>query len=247
MDKRNVRYIMFVVFLLLGIIVAIQFRSIMDERAAGRLDTTNEIQKLIEIIDAEKKAIADLEKQLEAELQREAELEQQFVMQQKDKSLEVLYNELQETRLKAALLDVAGPGLIIKLDDAVARQNMDKGSLVIHDSDIKALLNELKIAGAQAISINGERIIATSEQICAGPTIRINWRKYAVPYVINVIGDPDKLNRALKNSRRFAYMMRDGIKIDIRTTKNVVVPGFRTGGENIDTYISLLEVVDDGA
>ena len=54
MDKRNVRYIMFVVFLLLGIIVAIQFRSIMDERAAGRLDTTNEIQKLIEIIDAEK-------------------------------------------------------------------------------------------------------------------------------------------------------------------------------------------------
>ena len=62
-----------------------------------------------------------------------------------------------------------------------------------------------------------------------------------------MIGDPDKLNRALKNSRRFAYMMRDGIKIDIRTTKNVVVPGFRTGGENIDTYISLLEVVDDGA
>ena len=109
---------MFVVFLLLGIIVAIQFRSIMDERAAGRLDTTNEIQKLIEIIDAEKKAIADLEKQLEAELQREAELEQHFVMQQKDKSLEVLYNELQETRLKAALLDVTGPGLIIKLDDA---------------------------------------------------------------------------------------------------------------------------------
>lgn len=245
MDKKGVRFIMFIVFAIFGMIIAMQSRSIMEAGSLARRDTKNEIQSLIEAIDRERKSIEVLENQIAVEQQREIELERMFVLQHKDSSLEALFEELQDVRLKAGLSDVSGPGLIIKLDDAVARQNVQKGALVIHDSDIKAILNDLKIAGAQAISINGERIISTSEQICAGPTIRINWRKYAVPYVIHVIGDPDMLNRVLKSSRRFAYMMRDGIKVDVMTSKNVSVPGFKTGGKNIDDYISMLEVIDN--
>ena len=59
-------------------------------------------------------------------------------------------------------------------------------------------LNELRAAGAEALSINGERILATSEIRCAGPTISINNTKKAAPFEIKVIGDPDTLENALK-------------------------------------------------
>lgn len=241
---KSGKFIVFVMFAMFGVMIAMQFRTIMAAQASAKKDTVSEIQRLIGIIENEKKEIADLQQQINAEKQRENELEYSFIMRQKDSELERLFQQLQDARLKSGLLSVTGPGLIIKLDDAAARQDMEKGSLVIHDSDIKAILNELKTAGAQAISINGERLIATSEQICAGPTIRINWRKYAVPYVIHAIGDPDRLNKALKSSRRIAYMIRDGIKVDIRATRNVTVPGFNTGGRSLDEYINMLEVVN---
>ena len=64
---------------------------------------------------------------------------------------------------------------------------------IIHDYDIRTILNELKTAGAQAIAINGERVVPMSEQICVGPTIIINDNRYPVPYIIEAIGEPDGL------------------------------------------------------
>ncbi len=246
MNKKSSRLIIFTAFVMLGIVASMQFRGVNKTEPSGT-DKSDEIQQMIKSIDRLREKNAALEAEISSEMKRTSELEKLFIRQQKDIYLEQLFGDIQQMRMNAGLVDVTGPGLIINMDDAAARQTTEMGLLVIHDSDIKAILNDLKIAGAQAISINGERIIATSEQICAGPTIRINWRKYAVPYRIHVIGNPDRLNRALKNSEQLAYMIRDRIKVDIRFTRKVEVPAFKTGEKNLEDYIDMLEVVDNEA
>ena len=59
------------------------------------------------------------------------------------------------------------------------------------------MINELRSAGAEAISLNGERIMATSEIRCTGAVVTVNGRRYAAPYIIMAIGDPSTLYNAL--------------------------------------------------
>ena len=114
---------------------------------------------------------------------------------------------------------------------------------IITRKDDKIILNDLKKAGAQAISINGERIVAISEQVCAGPTILVNRNRYPVPYIINAIGDPDLLYESLSRSERIALMIEDRIRVEIKKSKEVIVPGF-SHSDNLDDFISHLEVVN---
>ena len=64
---------------------------------------------------------------------------------------------------------------------------------IIHDDDLLRVINELRAAGAEAIAINGERIVAMSEIRCAGPTLSVNNNRSAPPYEIKAIGNPNNL------------------------------------------------------
>ena len=66
---------------------------------------------------------------------------------------------------------------------------------IIHDEDLLRVLNELCAAGAEAISINDQRIVATTEVRCAGPTVSVNNVRSAPPYVIKAIGNPKKFDQ----------------------------------------------------
>jgi uncharacterized protein YlxW (UPF0749 family) len=240
---KNGRIVMFVLFLLLGIIIPVQVRGIIKEqnrKSKSVLGIDELITQINEIKDLNDVLKADLD-----EVQKEKEeLTLSIIQQQSDTELEELFNSLKEYRFKAGLTDVTGPGIIIRLDDAAVRnQNADPSSLIIHDSDIKEILNDLKEAGAQAISINGERIVAMSEQICNGPTIKINNNRYAVPYEIRVIGDPDMLNMAMQKSERLAFMTRDRIIVNIKVSRNVFVPALNIQDNMLDLKMSYLEVV----
>ena len=68
---------------------------------------------------------------------------------------------------------------------------------MLHDSDLLVLINELRAAGAEALSINGERILATSEIRCAGPTVSVNNNRYSAPFVVKAIGDPATMENAI--------------------------------------------------
>ena len=67
----------------------------------------------------------------------------------------------------------------------------------MHDYSLYEVLNEIKAEPA-AIAVNNERLISTTEIICAGPTTRINRNRYAVPYEIKVIGDSKNIREAFK-------------------------------------------------
>ena len=237
-DKDN-RVIFFMIFLLLGILLAVQFRSTLYLNRQ-KTSTALSVERLKERISEETKINTDLKTEIDENIAKKESLLKSYL---EGKNEYDLLSQWKNIMLKSGFTDVKGPGITIKLDDAVARQDADPMLLIIHDQDIRIILNELKKAGAQAISINGERIVATSELVCAGPTILINRNRYPVPYVINAIGDPDLLYDTLSKSERIAVMIEDKIRIDIKKTKDILVPRF-SNVENLEKLISGLEVVD---
>ena len=88
-----------------------------------------------------------------------------------------------------------GPGLIVTLTDAQRDadgrfpRDASPDDLVVHQQDIQAVLNALWSAGAEAIQMQDQRIIATSAPRCVGNTLLLNGRTYSPPYTITAIGD----------------------------------------------------------
>ena len=109
----------------------------------------------------------------------------------------------------------------------------------IHDSDIKRILNEIKEAGAQAISINDERIITPTRILCSGPTILINSHLYAAPYEIKVIGDKDVLSDTLANNPYIQLLLQNKLRIEITKYDNLFINKYNT--LNLENYISLIK------
>jgi uncharacterized protein YlxW (UPF0749 family) len=122
-----------------------------------------------------------------------------------------LNQDLQETKLFAGLSEVTGPGVTVTLSDSKKDRliGVDPQSYLIHDRDIRDVVNELRAAGAEAISVNGQRITVSSSIRCAGPIILINQDEMAMPFIVQAIGDPDKLLSALN--------IRNGVLDQIRT------------------------------
>ena len=89
-------------------------------------------------------------------------------------------------------------------------------------------INELRAAGAEAIAINGERIVAMSEIRCAGPTLSVNNNRSAPPYEIKAIGNPNNLESALKLRggvlENFKFW---GIQADLSQSDDIVIPAFK--------------------
>ncbi len=113
---------------------------------------------------------------------------------------------LRQAELLAGMTDVTGPGVVVTLDDmqqSAIPENDDPNTYVVHDSDLLLVLNQLRDAGAEAISINEERILATSEVRCAGNVVSVNNNRISAPFVIKAIGDPEKLSAGLQ--------MRNGV------------------------------------
>lgn len=239
MHKTN--GVLFVVFLLFGMVITMQFRSILlvqKQNAAGQTSaqtlsaeleqTKNEGIRLMEELKKLEEEKSDLIKQLSND---------------GNPMIDELLNRKHELQMINGLTDVKGSGIIITLNDAPARTEISPQQLIIHDEDITRILNELRAAGAQAISINDERIIATTKHYCAGPTILINRTRYPVPYVIKAIGDPDTLYDAVEQSEAVVILRIYNIQVDIRKESEILIPKYKTYG-SIENMISGLEVVE---
>lgn len=127
-----------------------------------------------------------------------------------------LFKQLQEAKQFAGLTPVEGPGVEVILSDAANGKEMAKqlaggsdqgadfqnqlSNFLVHDQDIVGVVNELKQAGAEAISVNGQRIIATSSIRCVGPICYINRQPTggAAPYTILAVGSPRDMENGLR-------------------------------------------------
>lgn len=100
--------------------------------------------------------------------------------------------------LAVGLAAVEGPGVSVTLSDAPSTATSDNpDDLVVHQQDLQAVVNALWAGGAEAMSIQGQRVIATTAVRCVGNVLLLNGRTYSPPYRVEAIGDVSSLIRAL--------------------------------------------------
>src|SRR5215472_15102082 len=120
-----------------------------------------------------------------------------------DAALAAMLRRSAELAAEGGLEPVHGPGLVVTLQDAQRDANgrfprdASPDDLVVHQQDIQAVLNALWSAGAEAIQMQDQRIIATTAPRCVGNTLLLNGRTYSPPYTITAIGDAAAMQAAL--------------------------------------------------
>ena len=109
-----------------------------------------------------------------------------------DDELKALEEEIKKYNMLLGATEVEGQGATITIADAniISSVNsvIDQSDLLVHDKDLLAVVNELKNAGAEAIEINGQRIVNTSAITCEGNVISVNGQKISSTFTINAIG-----------------------------------------------------------
>jgi len=144
-------------------------------------------------------------------------------LKQYEKEIENFRSKLQELRIAAGYTELTGSGIIVKMYDAEeGYSSID----IVHDRDVRDIVNELFAAGAKGISVGGQRLVANSSIRCAGPVILVNQQPIAVnPIVIQAVGDPEVLASSLDLIR--SQLKEFGIRVDISKEKQIKLPAFK--------------------
>lgn len=136
-----------------------------------------------------------------------------------------MQEEVKNLAIAAGTENLTGEGIVIVLTDGNKTLDPDlRQDSLVHDSDVLTVVNELKAAGAEAISVNGQRIIASSAIRCVGPVIQVNYQKVAAPFTIKAIGNAQYLESALNIKNGVADLLREiGIGVKITREKDVKI------------------------
>lgn len=184
------------IVLILTFLLTWQFRSV---RASGAVNSTAlaRAEQLQTQLAAERKKNEELYSQLLAYKDEINAFSKQA--EESGGYAAILSKQLEQIEMAAGYAAVTGPGVTVVLSDAdkTASQSLNDNNYIIHDEDLLKVVNELRDAGAEAIAINGERLIATSEIRCTGSTVSVNNNRYAAPYTVTAIGNAKELADAL--------------------------------------------------
>ncbi len=133
----------------------------------------------------------------------------------------------------AGFTALKGPGLTVVLDDAHSPPpdpSIDLNDLVVHQSDMQAVVNALWAGGAEAMTIAGQRVIATSAVRCVGNTLLLNGRVYSPPFRIVAIGPAAGMRAALGRSPGVALYRQAadvlGLTYDVESSSSLQVPAY---------------------
>jgi uncharacterized protein YlxW (UPF0749 family) len=132
-------------------------------------------------------------------------------------------------RLAAGLVALRGPGMRVELADSTEADSPsgDINDLVIHSSDVQAAVNALWRSGAEAVSVNGERLVGTSAVLCVGNTLLLNGTVHSPPYVISALGaDRNKFEADALVQRLHEDAKNFGLKFSVRSVNSVTVAAY---------------------
>ena len=134
------------------------------------------------------------------------------------------------------LVAFTGPGVEITLDDAPSRPDgtlpadARPDDLVIHQSDVQAVVNAVWAAGADGVAVMNQRLVATSAVRCVGNVLLLQGRTYSPPFVITAIGDVDAVKAQLAASPQVDLLQQAvdafGLTFTVRAKPSVTLPKF---------------------
>ena len=164
--------------------------------------------------------------------------EYKTAMSENAETTEILDQELQQAKTLLGLTDVKGSGVVVTLTDT------EEALYTYTADDLLLLINELKYAGAEAISINDNRVINLTDIVMVTDTLIVmngGNTRISSPYEIKAIGDPKYLMSTLsmKNSGYIDQMEANGMKIDVRQENNIKINAY--SGEIDSKYLQEVE------
>jgi uncharacterized protein YlxW (UPF0749 family) len=211
----------------LGLLMVILVNANRAAPVEARIGQRVEIVELIRAEQQRNEALAARVEELAAEL---AALEQQ----QSGASgvLDVLSAEVGELTGPAGMTPVGGPGVTVTLRDSriAPPADGDFNNYVIHEQDLQAVINGLWAGGAEAVSVNGNRILSTTAIRCVGNVLLLHGVTHSPPYVIEAIGDESELRAAVERDPGVATFVdavsRYQLGYTIDSVEDLVLPGY---------------------
>lgn len=230
-----------VVLVLVGFIVT---TGLVQERLRER-QIPERGEELTRLIEARRRDVRELSEEASSLSQRLTEIQQREIRASERAGR--LSRDLERVRVAAGLAELRGTGIVVELaDSARAPQSLaDETDLRIQDVDLQLLANALWRSGAEAVAVNGHRLVATTAIRKAGTQILVNFRPVTSPYRVAAIGNPEALARGIESSdlaEQFAVWEEVyGLGFTMHAQEAVVLPalselgGFRwatpVGGE----------------
>jgi len=218
-----------VVALAAGLLFATSGRT-----AQGTDLRAGEITELSQLIRQRNASLVGQENQL-ADLQRRVQqLTEQAASRNKDVAAAQAVGKV--GAVSAGLTPLTGPGMVITLDDAPQRPDgalpvdARPDDLVIHQSDVQAVVNAVWAAAADGVAIMDQRLIATSAVRCVGNPLLLQGRPYSPPFLIAAIGDVDAVRAQLAASPQVAVLQQAvedfGLTFEVRPVPQVTLPAY---------------------
>ena len=217
MKKRQVAITLGIMCLLLTVAISVQVRTMNSanstvSKTLADNDLRDQVLKMKERFDNTSNDFVNAQKELEKVRQSAT---------QDDETAEAKEQELKENNMILGNTDVTGEGVEIILADAVnISSSLSASDQIIHYGDIQDVVNELRNAGAEAIEVNGQRIVNTSAITCEGNIIKINGERIGSPFTIKAIGSKDLLYGALERAGSILDWIRDAGNTAITTKED---------------------------
>lgn len=229
-----------VMCLLLGLFLSWEFQIQTTIKTAVTDQKVETLVSLITNLEAENTALeaklAETRQETDTIIMNSSSSENQLTEQQR---------QLTMLQIRAGLTALEGPGITITLDDNHnSLSSDDPNRYVIHYENLLYIVNDLRNAGAEAISINGQRIVVSSEIRCVGNVILVNTTRMAPPFEICAIGAPTSLAEAIDYSSTYQHLLLSGFPVSYKTTgihsKDVKIPAY-TGSFSTKSLIAETE------
>lgn len=225
MSKKKISVILGIMCLILVYCICIQIKTINNTNSTySSNDTVNslrdEVLKYKERYDAKYKELEEAEATLEKV--RESTTGN-------NDELTSLEEQIKAGNKLLGLTEVTGEGVIVTLKDNTstsASSVLNASDLLIHDMDVLSVINELKNAGAEAISINDQRLVTTSAIICDGNVIQINGQKVGAPFEIKAIGLSEQLAALSRPGGYLSVLEEYGIEATLVKSNNITIPKY---------------------
>lgn len=169
-----------------------------------------------------------------ADLRQELSEQQQTAGANSDR-LQALQAELGRQQLLAGMVAVEGPGVMILLDDSHAEipAGTDPNEYIVHEYDLRDIVNVLWMAGSEAMAINDERLVGHSSIYCVGSTVMVNDTRLSPPYLIRAIGNPRVQVDYVRNPSYLQSLKEKqrlyDLRFEVKVMNGVTLPAYSGG------------------
>ncbi|MBQ8164205.1 MAG: DUF881 domain-containing protein [Clostridia bacterium] len=216
------------IFVCLGVFVTVQARTAIknvekekQEEQATLKSYEDSIKSLEEDIAVLSGEISEMDAEYDEKMEQLASSDNDFF-----RILEFYNDSIAKYGFYAGTTDVTGKGIEISIDDGNPTSGTVSNFLLVHDTTLLNIVNELRASGAQAVSVNGERIVADTEILCVGTGIRVNGKKIFAPFSIKAIGNSDRLYSTFINSAVYKNIITADLLVSVIESDSVNIAGY---------------------